>query len=327
VKGSLVKRGLLAGAITLAAVAVLVGCSSTKPTSTTLPAASTSTTQAATTSTTPAAESTTTTTAPVAGGSPTVAHQNDESRFTYSGKWRTVSASSASGKSLAVADTSGASVTVRFKGTGIYWLAKKSPAYGEAKLTLDGGEPQTVDLYSASTVWKKKVWDSGTLESSDHTVTVSWTGKKSAGGTGAAINVDAFVITGVVIGLFEQNAPKLSYAGTWNTGSGSALSGRSYTFADSSGASVTASFTGVQLIWIARIGPVFGQAKVTVDGGTAKTIDLYSATTKYQQPVFDTGTLPLGNHKVKIAWSGTKDASATGTRINVDAFEVAGVLR
>jgi hypothetical protein len=323
VKRSLVKTGLLAGVVALAAVIVLGGCSSTNTTTTTVSATSTSTSQAATTSTTPTSESTTTT----AGGPPTVSHQNNEPRFTYSGKWRTVSASSASGKSLAVADTSGASVTVRFEGTSIYWLAKKSPAYGQAKLTLDGGESQTVDLYSASTVWKKKVWQSGTLEPGDHTVTVSWTGKKSQGGTGSAINVDAFVITGVVIGLFQQNNPKISYAGTWKTSSATALSGRSYAYADTSGASVTASFTGVELVWIARVGPVFGQAEVTVDGGTAATIDLYSAATKYQQRIFDTGTLPLGNHTVKIVWLGTKNEKATGTRIDVDAFEVAGVLR
>ena len=54
---------------------------------------------------------------------------------------------------------------------------------------------------------------------------------------------------------------------------------------------------------------------------------LYDAVTLYQQKVWDTGVLAAGVHTVTIEWSGTKNESATGTNINVDAVDVSGTLR
>ncbi len=64
------------------------------------------------------------------------------------------------------------SVTVQFTGTSLTWVTKMSPRYGKARLTLDGGTPTIVDLYSATEVWQQKVWQSGTLEQGTHTVTI-----------------------------------------------------------------------------------------------------------------------------------------------------------
>ena len=87
-------------------------------------------------------------------------------------------------------------MTVAFEGTYLAWICKKSPAYGKAKVTLDGRSLGTVDLYSASTGWQQKVWGTGTLEYGPHTVTIAWTGTKNAASTGTNISVDAFDVVG-----------------------------------------------------------------------------------------------------------------------------------
>ncbi len=124
----------------------------------------------------------------------------------------------------------------------------------------------------------------------------------------------------------EQTEPQLVYAGDWTTTADGSASGGSFLFANSSGASVTLTFEGTYLAWIAKKSPVYGKAKVTLDNEAPVTVDLYSATTLWQEKAWETGTLPFGAHTLKIEWTGTKNAAATETNISVDAFDVAGSL-
>ena len=125
---------------------------------------------------------------------------------------------------------------------------------------------------------------------------------------------------------YEQSNSRLLYAGSWTTASNTSASGKSFALANSSGASVTIRFIGTHLSWIAKKGPLYGEAKVTMDGKSLGLIDLYSASTEWQQKVWGTGTLAFGPHTVTIAWTGTKNSDATDTNIGVDAFDVVGSL-
>ena len=122
--------------------------------------------------------------------------EQTESRLVYTGAWGTTPNGSSSGGSFFFANASGASVTVTFEGTYLAWIAKKSPVYGKAKVTLDGKSLGTVDLYSASIGWQQKVWGTGALKSGLHTVTIAWTGTKNAAATDTNISVDAFDVVG-----------------------------------------------------------------------------------------------------------------------------------
>ena len=77
---------------------------------------------------------------------------------------------------------------------------------------------------------------------------------------------------------------------------------------------------------MAKTASVYGIAKVTVDGGTPVMVDLYSASTMYQQKVWNTGFLTDGTHTVVIEWTGTKNAKATKTNIGIDAVQVVGTV-
>jgi hypothetical protein len=284
-------------------------------------------TTAGDTGTTLASDDNTTTTLAAGSTSQTVDHQQSEARLSYSGTWKTVSSSSASGGSLALANTSGATLTIRFVGTQLTWIGKESPAYGKASVTVDGGTAHTVDLYASATTWKHIIWKTGTLKKDAHTVVISWTGKKRTEATGTNIDVDSIQVTGVLTGRYQQSNTKFTYSGTWKTVSDTAASGGGFAYANASGASVTIHFTGIDLAWIAKKGPGYGQAKITVDGAKTYTVNLYSASVVWQKRVWSTGILASGSHTVKIQWTGSKSSKATGTNIDVDAFDVTGTLK
>jgi Cysteine-rich secretory protein family len=122
---------------------------------------------------------------------------------------------------------------------------------------------------------------------------------------------------------YQQNDSHLVYAGTWNTFSTTAASAGSYKRANAGSASVTVTFTGTYLAWIATAGTTLSKAYVSLDGGAAQSVDLARSAVAYQQKVWNTGTLTSGKHTVKI-WRDPSDAA--GKYISVDAFDVIGTL-
>jgi hypothetical protein len=122
---------------------------------------------------------------------------------------------------------------------------------------------------------------------------------------------------------YEQSDPRLLYLGTWSTVAGAGASGGSDKRCSTNSGSVTVTFTGRQLDWIATTGSEMGQADVSLDGGAAVTVDLSGADTVYQQKVWSTGMLGAGTHKLEISWS---EGNAPGAYIDVDALEVLGSL-
>ena len=81
-------------------------------------------------------------------------------------------------------------------------------------------------------------------------------------------------------------------------------------------------FDGTYLAWVAKKGPAYGKAEVTLDTGTPVIVDLYSAADQYKKTVYNTGLLTTGVHTLTIKWLGTKNPAAKGTYIDIDAFDV-----
>jgi uncharacterized protein YkwD len=261
----------------------------------------------------------------------TTRYEQDDSRLAYTGTWNTSSSSSDSGGSYTYVNGT-ASVTVKFNGTYLAYITKKTPAYGFVKITLDGGTPVSVDLYNGSALYKQKVWNTGTLANGAHTVKLEWAGVRRAAATACNIGLDAFDIAGAPNGTvvvtptatrYQQNDSRFVYAGTWSPYSTTSASGGSYARASTSTSSATVSFDGTYLAWIATRGTTLGKAYVSLDGGAAKLVDLANSSAVYQQKVWNTGVLASGPHTVKIWWY---PSNAAGKFISVDAFDIAGTV-
>lgn len=255
----------------------------------------------------------------------TIRYEQNAPGLRYSGAWTRSSSGSASKGSFVFADSAGASLTFDFIGTYCALLAKTSNRYGKAKVTIDDST-STVDFYSKDPVWSHIVWETKTLPFGAHTVTISWTGKKAKGAKDTNVNVDAIEIVGAIVGYHPQNDERIAYSGKWKTVENESASGGSFALTKTSGASVSVSFTGVQVDWFAKAGPAYGKAQVTVDGGEPVMVDLFSEDELWRQRVWTSGRMEMGPHVVKIKWTGTKNPSATDTYINVDGFEIAGFL-
>jgi hypothetical protein len=80
--------------------------------------------------------------------------------------------------------------------------------------------------------------------------------------------------------------------------------------------STSFTFTGRRLGVLFRKGPDLGKATVSVDGGAAKTVDLYGSNAKalWWTQAFGSS----GPHTVRVGWTGQKNAQSTATDVAID---------
>ncbi len=255
-------------------------------------------------------------------------YQQSEAKAIWTGTWATVSNSASSGGSYTQSNTAGASATINFKGTSLAWIATKGATMGKAYVSIDGGAAKLVDLASSSSAYNQRVYTTGTLSNTTHTVKIT---AYSGNAATQYINIDGFDISGTPVApvvstaymRYEQTDSHFVWAGTWTSVSNSAASGGSYKQASASGASVTVKFTGTSLVWVAELGPKMGKASVSVDSGAAQIVNLNQATAAYGVKIWNTGDLTFGVHTVKITWY---SGNAAGLGISADAFSILGTL-
>ena len=111
----------------------------------------------------------------------------------------------------------------------------------------------------------------------------------------------------------------------WRTLTSRNYSGGSLRYASGVGDAVTITFTGSALTWIAKTGPTYGKAEVTVDSAPRVVVDLYSSRTFCQQVVYTTGALAYKTHTVRIVPSAQVTwgwKTSYTSYINLDAVDV-----
>lgn len=123
------------------------------------------------------------------------------------------------------------------------------------------------------------------------------------------------------LAAYQENSSAVTYpAGTWTRQALSSAYGGYVKYATAGGARAKFTFIGREVAWVAPKGPNRGKAEVLVDGTKVATIDLYSATGKARQVVFRRAWATSGNHTVVVRATGTKNASSSNTRVDIDAF-------
>jgi hypothetical protein len=254
-------------------------------------------------------------------------YEQDSSRVEFAGLgWKTYENERSSGGTGAFVDAP-ASVEVHFTGTGLDWIALMAPYYGLADVSVDGGRPQSVDLYDPGFRHEELVWSTGVLEEGPHTVLIEWTGEKNPSAELSRISVDAFDVRGVLLSdRYEQDGPRVDLTYFWQTYTHQAASNGTAAWSDETSAAVLVEFDGIDLDWISATGPHYGIARVSVDGGPGEMVDLHSPKMEYQQRVWSAARLGPGRHTALIEWTGTKNPASGATRIGIDAFDVAGTL-
>ncbi|MBA2560210.1 MAG: hypothetical protein H0V07_10055 [Propionibacteriales bacterium] len=107
--------------------------------------------------------------------------------------WTGVAASAASGGTYRSSAAAGSTANFAFTGTGVDWLTAKGPGWGKAKVSIDGIDMGTVDLYSPSNRYQAPIAYRG-LSARSHTIKVTVLGARNRSATASKVSVDAFVV-------------------------------------------------------------------------------------------------------------------------------------
>jgi len=117
--------------------------------------------------------------------------QESSPRFRYD-SWAGVSTPVASGGSYRVSGTRSARTSLDFTGRTITWVTATGPAYGRARVVIDG-KAHTVDLYRRIRHSRVPISFTG-LSRGRHQITVRPSGTKNAFSRSTKVVVDAFVV-------------------------------------------------------------------------------------------------------------------------------------
>lgn len=189
------------------------------------------------------------------------------------------------------------------------------------QFTLDGadlGAEDTAAPYAVS-------WDSTTTSNGAHSLVAV---ARDALGVRYASNPVAVTVSNPVpppppaAVRYEETDSAVALTSDWTEDSGSPWSGGTAAFSSSPGAQASFTFTGTSVSWIGGRAPDTGIASVSVDGVLLATVDTYSKTQEVRVPMFTASGLTAASHTLTIQVTGQQNASASGSLIVVDAFDV-----
>ena len=265
-------------------------------------------------------------------------YEQDYGDFEYAGIWDATADSSASAGSFLSCDAGGAAASVSFMGTGLSWIGRTAPWYGKARVSLDDGPLEEVDLYRSTIRFQERVYDTGLLEEGQHTLDIYWTGDKNPASWGTRVSLDAFDIFGtpteaepapVVPCRYQENDPRIVYIGDWISAADRAASGGSFKCTRPQAMSGTAAlftFHGTELTLLCRTTPWYGWADVYIDETLHETLDLYSTSVICGNPVGHISGLGDADHRVVLKYRSTRSDVSAGYSISLDAIETDGYL-
>ncbi|MGZ4031107.1 MAG: S8 family serine peptidase, partial [Tumebacillaceae bacterium] len=108
---------------------------------------------------------------------------------------------------------------------------------------------------------------------------------------------------GTGAGVYEENAPELSYTSSWSTVKDSSASKGSYKTTDKAGSAMDMYFNGTGVRLTAPLNAKQGIAQVYVDDASY-TVDLYSLSSQSKKVIVEKTGLEPGIHKLRIEWTG-----------------------
>jgi hypothetical protein len=246
------------------------------------------------------------------GGTTAVSEESPQVSFDG---WNGVADGSASGGAYRQSKATGDTATVKFSGTSVTWLSRSGPTDGIAKVVIDGVSKGTVDLYSPADQPTSRTYSG--LTSATHTLVIRVTGNKNAASKDRFVPVDGFTVGTTTT---QEAAPTVRFD-SWAGGTSKSATNSTYRSANKSGATASVTFTGTGVDYVTATGQGYGEAEVYIDGADRGSVDLYSATPRWQVLESFSG-LSSGSHTIVVKVLGTKDPASTGTKVLVDGFVV-----
>jgi lysozyme len=219
----------------------------------------------------------------------------------------------AMGGSYRVERRVGASITLGFSGPTVTLWTVAGPAFGRARIDIDGRYRTTIDRYRPSfAVVPRTFTRSGR---GAHTLQVSIVGP-GPGHPSVGTGVDA-----IADGNGTRRAPP-GAAARWGAETAASAVGGRYVASSVAGARASFRFRGPAVTITTATGPRFGRAEIWVDGTLKRRIDLSAATTTFGV-ARTVGGLTDRVHTVRIVVLGLPGKAGTGTAVAIDGWTVA----
>ena len=201
------------------------------------------------------------------------------------------------------------------------WIGYRGPDAGIAQVQVDGGAPRDVDLYAPTAIYQPIVFTAGPFGESNHTLTITATGRKNASSSSTRVIVDAFDVYTPGRRYEEYDKTKITYVGAWTFDNNARVWSEGVTATSNvPGATATFTFTGTSVSWIGcEKGSAGGTADVFIDGVLVQSTRLNQSypTEGYQMTVFRADGLSPGAHTLVV-----KVTNTDKSYVVVDAFDV-----
>ncbi len=256
---------------------------------------------------------------PGCGGSgPTATHfEEGDPSVQYDG-WEGIVDTKASGGSFRAGNVPGDTATFAFTGPSVKWVYRTGPDEGYARVTIDGINRGTVDLYSANPKYSVARQFNAVSSGGTHNLKIQVLGSKDQVSSDTKVVVDAFVVGSTT----KQDTNKAVRLNSWAGVSNVNASGGTFRYSDAHNAVSTFHFAGTAVKWITLKGPAYGMAQVLIDGvSQGPPVDLYSPTAQWRVAFAYSG-LTAGPHTLDVRVLRSKNPSATGFKVAIDAFDV-----
>lgn len=196
------------------------------------------------------------------------------------------------------------------------WVTRTGPDQGRARVIIDGSDAGTFDLYSSGRSSRSISFDG--LASIPHAVEVRVLGTKNEMSTDHWVAVDAFRFPwGSAVA--EESSVAIAYT-PWTSRTMSSASGSAYRVSSVPGTKVSFTFVGSSISWITATGPMYGKARVVIDG-EPRVVDLYRRASRWQVPM-TFAHLGDGAHRIHVVPLGRRNPASSASNIVVDAFVV-----
>ncbi|HVC84312.1 MAG TPA: carboxypeptidase-like regulatory domain-containing protein [Solirubrobacteraceae bacterium] len=127
---------------------------------------------------------------------------------------------------------------------------------------------------------------------------------------------------------YNDNSGALNYSSGWTHASGQSWTSGDYnndeTYSNTAGNTMTVTFTGTSVQWLAPYAGNHGYAKVYLDGTLVSTVDTYASPTTFRNVAYSASGLTNTSHTLRIVVKGTHDGSSSGTYVSIDEIIVGG---
>ncbi|ODN82762.1 hypothetical protein L202_01041 [Cryptococcus amylolentus CBS 6039] len=198
----------------------------------------------------------------------------------------------------------------RFNGSAVAIYGAKRENHGIYGVSLDGGDELMADGYSATSIFKQLLYTQGSLDDSEHTITVTNhpNSSTSAADGNHWLDIDYIETTSSVDGsiyttIIDDSSSVIVYDG-WETYLDSTNNVLFYNLTDHTtstyGATMDIPFTGSSIQVMASVNSGHGNYSVSLDGGAASTYNATFDESAWQLPIFTATNLPDGNHTVRL---------------------------